>query len=156
MEKKMFQTNPHKSANKVTINSFMMGALFFILTLILTLSPDNFPHLVTNQIVLAIPLLYVSSLAYAKISYSTETAEWDALGWYTSNLGNLFVFNAIGLLAARFSQSLALTYFSLFLALMTIYTAINIKLSPKTWFERAYKLLFLIIVMIVGGLMYVV
>jgi len=151
----MFQTNPHKSANKVVINSFMMGALFFILTIILTLSPEKFPNLVTYQIVLAIPLLYVSSLAYAKISYSKDTELWDALGWYTSNLGNIFVFNAIGLLANQFSRSLALDYFLLFIALMTIYTGINIKLNPATWFERAYKFLFLILIMILGGLMYV-
>ena len=58
-EKNLFKTNPQKSANKVTINSFMMGSLFFVLTIIMTLQPNRFSALVIWQLVLAIPLLFV-------------------------------------------------------------------------------------------------
>ncbi len=107
MEEHLVETNPQKSANKVTINSFMMGSLFFILTLIITLDPNKFSHAVIYQLVLAIPLLYVSSLAYSKLGYWKEVHEWDALGWLTNTTGNLFVINSIGLVASKFSHNLA-------------------------------------------------
>ncbi len=125
--KKIFNTNPQKSSNKVTINSFMMGSLFFILTLIITIDPHKFPVLVVYQLVLAIPLLYVASLAYSKVGYWSETQGWETLGWYTNTLGNLFVLNSIGLVASTFDAVLAKIYFALFAILMCVYTFINVK-----------------------------
>ena len=149
--KNYFKTNPQKSANKVTINSFMMGSLFFVLTLILALDPNKFSHLVIYQLVLAVPMLYVSSLAYSKIGYWQETEEYDVLGWYTNTIGNLFVLNAIGLVAAKFNTTLAYVYFSIFCLLMIIYTLINIKLMRSVWVEKIFKLAFLLLIIICGG-----
>lgn len=151
----IFKTNPQKSANKVTINSLMMGSLFFILTLIITLDPDKFSPAIIFQLFLAIPLLYVSSLAYSKIGYYEETYEWDVLGWFTNTIGNLFVVNAIGLLALKFSQILAALYFSLFCLLMIIYTAINIRRNKKILHEKIFKLVFLLIIVFFGGILFI-
>lgn len=150
---KLLNTNPQKSANKVTINSFMMGSLFFVLTLIITLDPDKFSHLVIYQLVLAIPLLYVSSLAYSKLGYWKEVRGWDILGWYTNTTGNLFILNAVGLVAANYNKNLALVYFVLFCSLMVIYTLINIKYNKNSWFEKLYKLAFLLFIITAGGLL---
>jgi len=150
-----FQTNPAKSANKVTINSFMMGSLFFVLTLIITLDPNRFSKFIIYQLFLAIPLLYVSSLAYSKIGYWKETHDWNTLGWFTNTLGNLFIINAIGLLALKFSQALSELYFFTFCALMIIYTLINIRLNHKIWLQKLFKLAFLLLVIYFGGLMFV-
>ena len=147
-----FSINTHKSANKVTISSFMMGSLFFILTLVLTIDPNRFSPLVIYQLVLAIPLLFVSSLAYSKIGYSKSTHTWDMFGWHTNNLGNLFVLNAVGLVAANYDLTLAKIYFTLFCLLMTVYTLININHEPKLWPARLYKLLFLLVVIILDYL----
>ena len=149
---RFLNTNPQKSTNKVTINSFMMGSLFFVLTLIITLDPNRFSKLVIYQLVLAIPLLYVSSLAYSKLGYWKETHEWDILGWYSNTLGNLFVINAVGLVAANFDINLSRLYFFLFVFLMIVYTIINIKYNRHAWFEKLYKLFFLLAVIICGGL----
>ncbi|MEI7513278.1 MAG: hypothetical protein WCJ74_01515 [bacterium] len=151
--KKGFNANPHKSANKVTINSFMMGSLFFILTLVIAIDPNKFSPFVIYQLVLAIPLLFVSSLAYSKIGYSKDTHNWDILGWHTNNLGNLFVLNSVGLVAGNYDLLLAKIYFTLFCFLMTIYTLININHEPKSWPNRVYKLFFLLIVTILGGVL---
>ncbi|MFA5051227.1 MAG: hypothetical protein WC499_03885 [Patescibacteria group bacterium] len=148
-----FTTNPHKSISKVTINSFMMGSLFFVLTLIITLSPERFSPLVIYQLVLAIPLLFVSSLAYSKIGYWKETSGWNTLGWFTNNIGNLFVINAIGIVAAKFNLILAYVYFSIFSILMIIYTLINIKYNKKKTVSKIFKLIFLLVIIFLGGIL---
>ncbi|HEV7702233.1 MAG TPA: hypothetical protein VGO63_02205 [Candidatus Paceibacterota bacterium] len=151
----IFKTNPQKSANKVTINSFMMGSLFFVLTLIITLDPNKFSHAIIFQLFLAIPLLYISSLAYSKVGYWEQTADWDTLGWFTNTIGNLFVINAIGLLALKFSQGLAYVYFSMFCVLMTLYTLINIKQNKKILHEKIFKLIFLLVIIFFGGIIFI-
>ncbi len=150
----IFRTNPQKSANKVTINSFMMGSLFFVLTLIITLDPNRFSHAIIYQLFLAIPLLYVSSLAYSKIGYWEETYHWDTLGWFTNTVGNLFVINAIGLLALKFSLLLSQIYFFLFCVLMIVYTFINIKQNTKIFYEKMFKLVFLLLIVFFGGIFF--
>jgi hypothetical protein len=154
-EQHFFETNPQKSANKVTINSFMMGSLFMILVLIITLGPANFSQAIIFQLVLAVPLLYVASLAYSKIGYWREIHNWNALGWFTNTTGNLFIINAIGLLASKFDQSLAWIYFSLFGVLMIVYTLINIKHNRQRWYFKALKLLYLLIVVLLGGIIFI-
>jgi len=152
MKKEMFDTNPSKASAKVTINSFMIGSLFFILTLIISLSPDRFNPFVIYQLVLAIPLLYVSSLSYSKVGYWKEVRNWDKLGWFTNTIGNLFVLNAIGLIAATFNFWLAITYFILFICLMLIYSYINIIHYPKTLGSKLFKFLFTLTIILLGGI----
>lgn len=151
-DKRLFKTNPQKSANKVTINSFMMGSLFFVLTLITTFKPEQYSRLVMYQLVLAIPLLYVASLAYSKIGYWKDVYYWDVLGWFTNTTGNLFVINAIGAVAAVFDPKLAYAFFTLFISLMFIYTAINIIGNPKSWPQKVFKLVYLLLIVTFGGL----
>ena len=152
-KKSFFDTNPQKSANKVTINSFMMGSLFFILTLIITLDPNKFSLFVIYQLVLAIPLLFVSSLAYSKVGYYQHVSDWDTLGWFTNTMGNLFIINAIGLLTSKFDKTLALLYFLLFLILMIVYTYFNIKHNKEKLGQKLFKLLFLIVIIVLGGVL---
>ena len=147
-----FSANPQKSANKVTINSIMMGSLFFILTLIITLDPLKFHIWVIYQLVLAIPLLFVSSLAYSKIGYKNNIYSWDVFGWFTNTLGNLFVMNAVGLVASKFSLSLGYFYFVLLMGLMLVYTIINVRTTSLSKFSKIFKLLFLLAVVYIGGL----
>jgi hypothetical protein len=55
----------------------MMGSLFFILTLVWTLGVQKFNGFIIGQLVMAIPLLFVSSLAYAKVSYREKNKPFD-------------------------------------------------------------------------------
>jgi len=149
-----FKSNPQKSANKVTINSFMMGSLFLVLSLIITVVRSKFSIAIMYQLVLAIPLLYVSSLAYSKIGYHTENLKyWDTLGWFTNTTGNLFIMNAIGLLTAKFDPVLAHIYFYLFLILMIIYTFLNIKNNKGALNQKLFKLFYLLVIIFLGGLL---
>ncbi len=155
MKKKQdfFQTNPQKASAKVTINSFMMGSLFFILTLIWSLNPQKFSLPIITQLVLAVPLLFISSLAYSKIGYWKEVKLWDDLGWFTNNIGNIFILNVIGLMTAPFHPILAWIYFSLIIVLMVIYSWINCVYRPEALGEKAFKLIFFLAVLLLGGVL---
>ena len=132
----------------------MMGSLFLVLSLIITLNPSKFSIAVMYQLVLAIPLLYVSSLAYSKIGYHTENLKyWDTLGWFTNTTGNLFIMNAIGLLTAKFDPILAHVYFYLFIILMVIYTFLNIKNNKGALNQKLFKLFYLLLIIFLGGLL---
>lgn len=152
MKKEVFETNPGKAANRIAINSFMMGSLFFMFTLIWTLNPRGFSNIIIIQLVMAIPLLFVSSLAYSKIAYWKETKLWDILGWFTNNTANIFLLNVVGLMISQLLRELALYYFSLNLILMLIYSTINVIYQPKSLGEKIFKYLYFVIVMFFGGI----
>lgn len=148
-----FKTNPEKAAAKVSINSFMIGSLFMILTIIWTLNPNKFSPIVIAQLVLAIPLLFVSSLAYAKIGYWKETKWWDRFGWFTNNLGNLLVLNVVGLITSNVFQYISYMFFGLILLLMLFYSIINIHYKPSSINEKILKYLFFVIIIFLGGIL---
>jgi hypothetical protein len=144
---------PEKSGTRVSINAFMMANLFFILTLIWTLSPDKFSKFIIYQLVLGIPLLFISSLAYAKLGYWKDILAWDRFAWTTNTLGNIFVLNIIGLIAATFDRTLAFVYFGVVVFLIAFYYGINITLAPHTTRARIRKFLFFIIILVLGGIL---
>lgn len=155
MDKKndIFFTNPAKAQSRITINSFMMGSLFFMLTLVWSLNPSRFSFYILAQIVLAIPLLYVSSLAYAKVSYWREVKLWDTLGWFTNNTGNIFILNVVGLMTGSVYKNLAFAYFGLIIILMFIYSAINLIHNPKNPKEKLFKFFYFVLILILGGIL---
>jgi len=155
-ERKIFTTNPEKASARVTINSFMMGSLFVILTLIWSLNPGRFSYATIVQLVLAIPLLFVSSLTYAKIGYWQETKLWDTYGWFTNTIGTLFIINVAGLITATLYKNLAIFYFVLTILLMAIYSAVNVVYRPASFKEKLFKFLFLVVIIVLGGLLPVV
>lgn len=148
----MFYTNPHKATLRISINSAMIGALFFVLTFILSFGQNKFHFFVLAQLVLAIPLLYVSTLTYSKVAYWKQTKLWDAFGWIVTYIGNTILLNAIGLMVASISKNLALTYFILTIVLMIVYSSINIIYSPKTFQRKIFKFLFFLIIILLGGI----
>jgi hypothetical protein len=151
-KKGFFEVNAAKASTKVSINAIMMGSLFFILTLIWTTNPARFGFAVVAQIVLAIPLLHISSLAYSKIGYSDKVVMWDVLGWFTNNIGSIFILNSIGLMIAEVYRDLAIFYFLTTIILMALYSVINIIYKPLSVKEKLFKFFFFLLVMLLGGL----
>ena len=134
----------------------MMGSLFFVLGLVWTTNsadPLKSNIFTVSEIILAIPLLYVSSLAYSKIGYSEKYPLWDTFGWFTNNMGSIFILNVVGLMTASIHEYIALAYFSLILILMAIYSTINIVSQPHKKSEKIFKFLFFLLVLVVGGLL---
>ena len=151
--KTIFRTNPQKASARVAINSFMVGSIFVILSIIWSLNPKAFPQIITIQLVMAIPFLYISSLAYAKIGYWNETKLWDGFGWFTNNLGNGFILNAIGLMVATINMPVALLYFGITIALMLIYSLINLVDAPYLFREKMFKFLIFLVILFLGGIL---
>jgi hypothetical protein len=148
-----FQTNAQKATMRITINSTMMGALFVMLSFILAIGYEKFNFLVISQLVLAIPLMFVSILAYSKIAYWKDAKAWDIFGWVTSNLGTIILLNSIGLMIVMISKGLSATYFGLTLSLMVIYSAINITYASFMTKQKLFKLLFFFLAMFLGGIL---
>ena len=144
---------PEKGGARVSINAFMMANLFFILTLIWTLSPDKFSKFIIYQLVLGIPLLFISSLSYAKLGYWKDILVWDRFAWITNTMGNIFVLNIIGLIAATIDRTLSFVYFGFVIVLITSYYGINVKLAPHTTWARIRKFVFFIIILALGGIL---
>ena len=152
--KHFFEVSHHKASVKVSINSFMMGSLIFILTLVWTLSPSKFIIQMIAQIVLAIPLLFVSSLAYAKIGHKQKEEQgWDTFGWFTNNIGSIFILNVVGLMTGTIYKELALFYFLLTIILMGVYSSINVFYNKQVLKEKLFKFLFFVLVMFLGGIL---
>ena len=148
------RTNPEKATARVGINSFMMGSVFFILTLILSTGINaTFP--IVFQLVMAVPLLFVSSLAYSKLSYWKENLAWDRLGWITNHFGSWFLINVVGLLGASYSKLIGISYFTLTIFLMTTYATIKIKSNPYSWYSNVIKWSLVILTIIFGGIIYI-
>lgn len=144
MPKNIFKTSPEKAISKVNINSIMMGVLVFVFAFIWSDGPGHFGYIAVFQLILAIPLLFVSSLAYSKIGYRNESIKkWDYLGWHTNTIGNAFVLNVVGLVVASQYKDIAIIYFMLIIFLMVIYTAINITSSDyDSFWNKMYKFAF--------------
>ncbi|GBE17046.1 hypothetical protein BMS3Abin15_00880 [bacterium BMS3Abin15] len=153
MPRNIFKTSPEKAISKVHISSIMMGVLIFIFAFIWNNGPEEFSYIAILQLVLAVPLLFVSSLAYSKIGYRREEIKkWDYLGWHTNTIGNVFVFNVIGLVVASHYQDIAIIYFLFIILLMSIYTIVNISSNYETLPQKIYKFLFFIFFLLALGL----
>jgi hypothetical protein len=148
-----FEVNSHKASVRVTVNSIMMGGLFLILSLIWTGGSGKFNVFIISQLILAVPLLYVSALAYLKIGYSEKVIMWDTLGWFTSSIGGILILNAIGLMTVPIDATVTFLYFFLLIALMLIYSLINIIYNPHETAEKLFKFFFFLVVVAAGGLL---
>ena len=146
------QTNPEKAASRVAINAFMIGSMFMILTLIWTLGPTKFNPFIIWQLVLAIPLLFISSLAYAKVSYRAKSAIFDRYGWISHTFGNDMALNAFGLIAGSIFRSLGFVYFALSILAVITYYIIDSKHDRSQTKENLIKMILILLVFLIGGI----
>ena len=147
-----FSINPEKATSNVTIAGVMLASLFVALSVIF-LEPERFDVWTIAQLALAIPLLFVACLAYAKIGYWKENKLWDTLGYFTNTSGDFLLINAIGLMISKISIGVSLAYFTLTIVLMLIYTIINVIYKPHTLTDKSFKFLFSLLIMIFGGIL---
>ena len=147
----LFSTNPEKVASKVAINGVMLASIFVMLAVVF-LDLEKFNTIAVIQMVLSIPLLFISSLAYSKIGYWKETKLWDLLGYFTNNFGNLFMINAIGLLASVISITFSYIYFGITIFLFLTYSIINI-VYTRMYGRKLFKFLFSLAILVIGGIL---
>jgi len=150
----LFKENPAKADARLHINSFLLGGIFTVIALLLTLSLEKVNFIMLIELVLSIPLIFFASLSYAKIGYKQNHKLWDDFGWITNNLGYLLFLNSTGLIiSAFFFNSIALIYFGLIIILSSVYYALNIISQPGTLKEHLSKLILFLVVTILGGVL---
>ena len=152
MNRDELKANPEKATSRVAINAFMIGSLFMIITIVWTLGPDKFNLFAISQLVLAIPLLFISSLAYAKVSYRTKSMIFDRYGWIAHTVGNNMVLNSFGLIAASFFKPLGLIYFSLAILTIILYYIIDSRHDPSQSKENLIRTILILIIFAAGGI----
>jgi hypothetical protein len=145
-------TNPEKASSRVAINSTMTGTLFFILTLIWALDPSKFSKIMIAQLILAIPLLYVSIFSYSKLGYWTIKHRWSEFAWITNTTGNIFVLNVVGLMAATVYRDIALLYFFMVILLIGVYYLQHIIYQKSQTKQRIIKFLYFCLLLYWGGI----
>lgn len=148
---KNFETNPEKAASRVAINGVMLASIFVMLAVIF-LDLDKFRSFAVIQMVMSIPFLFVSSLAYSKIGYWKQIKAWDIFGYFTNTIGNLLMLNSIGLISTKVSENFALIYFLTILILLFIYSVINIYYT-RSYGVKIFKFLFSVLIIIFGGIL---
>jgi len=152
MEKeiKTRRLNPEKAAARVAINGVILASLFVMLAVIF-LEPEKFNFMAIAQMVLSIPFIFVSSLAYSKLGYWEETKIWDLFGYLTYSFGIFFMINAVGLIASSISLPLSFLYFGLIFFLLLAYTSINI-FHGRSSRAQLLKFLFASVILFWGGI----
>lgn len=149
-----FTTNPQKAAAKININNILMAACLAVLTILWSFSPERAHPAALAQLVFAIPLLYVSSIAYTKIAYRDEVKWWDYLGWFTSTTATAGILNVFGILVHTLGYgAMALAYYLLTWALLLVYTLINMRYHPHAIGIKLFKFFYFVALQFAFGLL---
>ncbi len=153
-EKCDFAKNPEKADARLHINSFLMGSLFTVLSIIWAFNSNKISTAITLQMVLAIPLILFASLSYAKIGYERNHKIWDNFGWITTNIGYILFLNATGLMVIAFSSKIiGIIYFGLVIILASLYYIFNIVSQPGTLKEHLSKIILWLVIIFIGGIL---
>jgi hypothetical protein len=144
-----------KSGSRITLNMFLLStAIFAFFTTINLRRELLFQPVLLVQLVISIPLLLTSTLAYAKVGYRERVERWATLGWVTFDLGYAAILNVIGIMVGNIiSTTLAVVFFSVSCGLTLIYSAVDISYSGSVASERISKDLLFIVVQVAFGLL---
>lgn len=145
--------HPERFLFRMEINFFMIDSLFFILTLIWALQPERFSTNIILQLVLAVPMLFVSCLAYSKADNKGRFPLFKRFGWITSTAGNNLVLNAVGLMTFTFHPEIAFAYFATLIPLVVVYYSLNMFYDLHSLREELLKLSFILIIILLGGVL---
>jgi len=148
-----FVTNPEKAAAKIQINNILMASCLAILTILWGIGDRPQDQGLLAQLVLSVPLLYVSSIAYTKIAYREEVKWWDRLGWFSGTTATIAILNAFGIMTSSAGYpSIAVIYFLLTWALLFVYTCINLRYHPRAVGVKVFKYGYVVTLQVLFGL----
>jgi uncharacterized membrane protein (DUF485 family) len=145
--------SPSKSSNRISLNRVLFSIALAAFFLTVNLKEEFFfDRVLILQLVLSIPLLLTSMLAYSKVGYRTQTRRWNKLAWITFAFGYGFLLNVIGILLAKTSGILiSIVFFVSTWVLAIIYSLVDISYDKRVLKERLYKdLLFISIQILLG------
>jgi len=143
----------HKSSSRIQLNTSLLGIVIGIFFLTINLRQELLlPKIVATQLVLSIPLLLTSILAYSKMGYRKATDQWNILGWTTFNIAFAFILNVIGIMLANvISWTTSFTFFAVSWILVIIYSIADYIEDKSVLKEKLIKdSLFILIQIILG------
>ena len=137
------------------MNTFLLSTAIFAFFTTINLRKDLlFQKVLLAQLVLSMPLLMTSTLAYSKVGYRDRIERWNLLGWMTFILGYAFIMNVIGILVANvISPVLSIVFFASSCGLTLVYSIVDISYKRGVARERIAKDLLFITLQVVLGLL---
>lgn len=145
-----------KATSRINLSLFLLTVSVTAFFLIINLKEELFYNkILLMQLILAIPLLLTSTLAYSKIGYRDKVERWDLLGWVTFTFGYAFGVNVIGILVGDIiSVPLGLIFFAISWLLVIIYYFVDISYEKNTFRVSISKILLFILICLIGDFFY--
>lgn len=144
-----------KADTRININSMLVAVSATVLFIISAINPSLFiqEFWLALQLVLIIPLLITSSLAYSKLGYKKETRRWNTLGWVCFVIGFAFMINVTAILMNALGlMQIGLILIAVNFLLIFIYAVFDHKYGDGSIAEEILKYFLLVIIQIVFGL----
>jgi hypothetical protein len=143
-----------KASARIALNRTLIGIVIGVFFLTINLRKELFfQKVLVLQLVISIPFLLTSILAYSKVAYRTNTEKWNNLAWFTFIVGYAFIINIIGILLGGFAgKAIAVIFFASSWTLSIIYSLVDISCDKKAVKERVAKdALFILITTVLGA-----
>jgi len=148
-----FKTNPEKASSKIRINNNLIAVCLTLFGIVWAFAPERLDVEIVMQFIFAVPLLYLSSIAYTKIAYWKEVRLWDYLGWFSGTTGMAFVLNIVGIFTYLLGyEVMMIVYYLVIWGLLLLYTIINIHYDKKVIGIKVFKLAYFILIQLFFGL----
>jgi hypothetical protein len=146
-----------KAASRIALNTSLLSVAVGIFFLVVSLRSQLLvPEVVAAQMVLPIPLLLSSILAYSKVGYKDRIERWDTLGWITFILGYAMILNVVGILLAGYvSLRMSLLFFGASWTMTIVYSVVDISYERSHVRERLAKDALFIVTQLLFGVLVV-
>ena len=145
-----------KAKLRLDVNRTLLGIIFTIFALIISLNPSLFQSSiwVPLQLTLAIPLLISSIFARSKLAHTNRIKIWENYGCSTFVSAYSFLINILGILI---STSIGLNFSLIFIVVnilsALLYSTLEVIENKSKLKSRIKKDLFFIIILILGGIL---
>lgn len=146
-----------KATNRVALNRSLLAMIVGVFFLTINLTPGLLEKkILAFQLIIAMPLLVTSVLAYSKIGYHYRTERWNWLGWATFTIAYAFILNVVGILIAQIiGAAAALVFFAASWVCMMFYSGIDISYHQSKIRQRILKDGLFVIIQILFGVLVV-
>ena len=144
-----------KASNRIGVNRSLIAIAIGVFFLTVNLKRQILvEEILALQLVLSIPMLLVSTLAYTKVGYREKTERWNTLAWITFIAGYTFQLNIIGILLSDIvGKNIAIIYFVVTWIVSLIYSLIDISYDKSVWKERVLKDIIFTLVLVILGIL---
>jgi hypothetical protein len=145
-----------KSKSRLDINRTLLGVIFTVFALIISLKPSLFKEslFVPFELTLAVPLLLSSIFARSKLAFTKRPEMWEKYGFYTFLLGYSFLLNVLGILLSNsISLTIGIAFFLFNIITSIIYSYLEVTENRAKLSSRIKKDCLFTLLILVGGIL---